>query len=578
MKTKKVYFWVKEDGDSSYKLFRNDEFFGENIGAQVDSLAPNDCCGVLALKAKSSILFSSKYAESIDDIPKQSVYGVSKQSASGVNSMKTFKISNKNVKPLVLYSGSYVIIVDYKKKALAVKTFHQGETTEIFHETAQQVQSIQDHSNMRNQIYEIFQKKLDFKVYWERRSEMKGVFDAYHDEYEKIYNDLSARARSAEQSYDMMQSFLGTFDLGFSLGHLFDNEVSYLDELYGEGNKYSRWFKDHSSLLDDHYDRFFLFLWEYNKNEISVHPTPFWEKLASNEGNQLLEGLDDFLKNAEGMPLLEEGEKAYNNMLQMLKIGDDFMSLSDSNQSDNNLIADSSLSSFQNLLSYYKIDKHQLEPIFILLNLQILEPRTQYEVVRIIKKSPFAEIYQEAYDEFRQKNMRYFDVLDLRFTYPKEITSTVLSEQDIYCNYGAFRKTYHFNLSMDQLNNLYSKLLDACLLGADTDIRDLASNLTGKYDGKRRARIVDWKGKKTDLAIMIGVLMDYCDSRDSWSCSERLFSVNGEDIEWRTLNVSYNRHKNQPPRTPNKVVRIMDEVLGVDSTSQMQSGGNTKGE
>lgn len=578
MKTNKVYFWVKEDGDTSYKLFRNDDFFGENIGAQVDILVPNDCCGMLALKTKSSILFSSKEAESIDDIPKQSVYGVSKPSASGVNSMKTFRISNENGHPLILYSGCYAVVIDYKSNILVVKSFQQEEITEKIYEIAQQVQSIQDHPNMRYQIYEIFQKKLDFKVYWERRSEMKGVFDAYHDEYEKIDNDLSARARSAEQSYDMMLSFLGTLDLRFSLEHLFHNEVSYLDELYGEGNKYSRWVKDHSGLLDDQYDRFFLSLWKNIKIEISLNLKPLLEKLASNRGDQFLEGLDNILKKSEGIPLLEEGEKAYNNMLQMLKIGDDFMSLSDSNQSDNNLITDSSLSSFQNLLSYYEIDKHKLEPIFILLNLQILEPRTQYEVVRIIKKSPFAEIYQEAYDEFRQKNMRYFDVLDLRFTYPKEITSTVLSEQDIYCNYGAFRKTYHFNLSMDQLNNLYSKLLDACLLGADTDIRDLASNLTGKYDGKRRARVVDWKGKKTDLAIMIGVLMDNCDSRDSWSCSERLFSVNGEDIEWRTLNVSYNRHKNQPPRTPNKVVRIMDEVLGVDSTSQMQSGGNTKGE
>ena len=59
-------------------------------------------------------------------------------------------------------------------------------------------------------------------------------------------------------------------------------------------------------------------------------------------------------------------------------------------------------------------------------------------------------------------------------------------------------------LSIDQLNQLYSKLQDAGRLGTETDIRDLASNLTGKYDGKRQSKAVDWKGNKTDLAILIG--------------------------------------------------------------------------
>ena len=564
----KVYIWVKEDGDSSFKLFRWEDFFYEEIAGTIANsrIASIDNCESFALKAKSSVLFSREFAENIEDLPKQSVYGVIKPSASGVNSMKTFRISNTDGKPLVLYSGGYVIHVDYKKNALMVKSSQQGNVIEELHEAATQVQPIQNHLDMQCRIYAIFQEKIDFKAYWEHRSEMKGMFDAYHNEYEKINNDISSmvstKDSSIEQScYMGLQSMDEIFNFGFSIEHLFDDEISYFQELYGEDNKYSRWLKDHSYHLDNSFDRFFLSFWETIKIKIAVNSTPITERLSKFNQEELLEVMATVLIQTEDMPVLEDGEIAKQTLLKSLEIGEDLTSQNNPNQPEYNQIFDSSLKSYQDLISYNEIEKKDLELIFILLNLKNLKPTAQHEVVRIIKKSPFAAIYQEAYDEFRQKNKDYFEVLDLRFAYPVEKKSTVLSEQDMCCDYGAFRKTYHFNLSMNQLNQLYSKLQDACLLGTETDIRDFAANLTGKYDGKRRATIVDWKGKTTDLAVMIGIMMNKCGPKDTWSCSERLFTVNGEDIKWQSLNVLYKRHENKPPRTPNKVMLIMEEVL-----------------
>lgn len=581
----KVYIWVKEDGDSSFKLFRWENFFYEEIAGTIANsrIASIDNCESFALKAKSSVLFSREFAENIEDLPKQSVYGVIKPSASGVNSMKTFRISNTDGKPLVLYSGGYVIHVDYKKNALMVKSSQQGNVIEELHEAATQVQPIQNHLDMQCRIYAIFQEKIDFKAYWEHRSEMKGMFDAYHNDDEikdnVISSMVSSKDSSIEQScYMGLQSMDEIFNFGFNIEHLFDDEISYFQGMYGEENKYSRWLKDNSYHLDNSFDRFFLSFWETIKITITINSTPITERLAKFNQEELLEMMANVLIQTEDMPVLEDGEIAKQTLLKSLEIGEDLTSQNNPNQLGYNQIFDSSLKSYQDLISYNEIEKKDLEPIFILLNLKNLKPTAQHEVVRIIKKSPFAAIYQEAYDEFRQKNKDYFEVLDLRFAYPVEKKSTVLSEQDICCDYGAFRKTYHFNLSMNQLNQLYSKLQDACLLGTETDIRDLASNLTGKYDGKRRATIVDWKGKITDLAVMIGLMMTKCGPKDTWSCSERLFTVNGEDIKWQSLNVLYNRYKNQPPRTPNKVMRLMDEVLGDDFTSKIPKGGNTKGE
>lgn len=395
---------------------------------------------------------------------------------------------------------------------------------------------------------------------------MKGMFDAYHNEYEKINNDISSmvstKDSSIEQScYMGLQSMDEIFNFGFSIEHLFDDEISYFQELYGEDNKYSRWIKDHSYQLDNSFDRFFLSFWETIKITIAIYSTPITERVAKFTDEKLLEMIANVSIKTEDMPVLEDGEKAKLTLLKILEIEEDLKSQNDSNQPEYKQIIDSSLKSYKDLMSDNEIDKKDLEPIFVILNMKNLKPTTQHEVVRIIKKSPFAAIYQEAYDEFRQKNKDFFEVLDLRFAYPVEKKSTVLSEQDMCCDYGAFRKTYHFNLSMNQLNQLYSKLQDACLLGTETDIRDFAANLTGKYDGKRRATIVDWNGKTTDLAVMIGIMMNKCGPKDTWSCSERLFTVNGEDIKWQSLNVLYKRHENKPPRTPNKVMLIMEEVL-----------------
>lgn len=560
MKTKKVYIWVKKDGDSSFKLFRNEDHLANEIAHHFEGRKPSkECSEPLVLQSSSSILFSSEIADCFEDVPVQSVYGVTKPTASGIVSMKQFRLSNANGKPLALNAGCYAISLDYKKMTLTIKSI----TDESWAETNHLVKTQDDSLQLLRKIYAIIQSELDFDYYWQRREKMRGIYNRYEKRYDESDGIDSFCPLDSKDSK--------AFNLDSD--HCFKDEIMYFQKLLGKENKYSRWFTGQPCELDDPFEHFAMCFWRDIKLTTFSYSDAALQEMSENpmEFLKVLEGM------AEKTCSAPECDDMLRRVLELMSVREDIISDNNANRSDIIKRACRAFNSFNKQTRAYEIDKESMECVFMVLNSPILKPTAEYEIIRLIKSSSAAAKYQKEYNDFRKKNLEFFEVLDLCFSDLAE-TCTELSEQDMCCDYGAFRKTYHFILSIDQLNQLYSKLQDAGRLGTETDIRDLASNLTGKYDGKRQSKAVDWKGNKTDLAILIGLLMDKCCSRDTWSCSERLFTINGEDIEWQTLNVLYNRHKNQPSRTPKKVMRIMDEIFGNDPASQSCSGGNTMGE
>lgn len=581
METKRVYIWVKEDGDSSYQLYSNEDFFGEEIGSQMDSrFSSYNGVESFALKAKSSVLFSMECADRIENIPNHSVYGITKPSANGVNRKKKFHITNNNGKPLILNSGGYAIYLDCNKNVLTVVTYQQGRIIEKLKRLQMSAQPVMDRSNLIRKINKELQDGLDFKTYWENRHEMKDMYNTSRKKYENNHKHNESDILAFIQAFKKAARIIH-----FDMDQLMREEILFFQKQLGMDNQYSIYLEGlldgQDNRLDHPFDEYVLDFWFTIKASICIDVNSIDEIRSHLGANTHL----DFLKATEKVigfipvkAIFRLRSKLFNHIVKVME-----MYYDEAKIRANPDIAISLMSQAETVFngiasSTKKLGSDEIERIFMALSLSSLKSTSRYEIVKIVRKSPLAEDFQVAYNEFRNKNIAFFNVPDLHFFYFKEEKATVLSEQDVCCEYGAVRKTYHFSLSVNQLNQLYSKLRDEDCLDSETDIRDLSSNLIGKYDGNRHAKVVDWKGKNTDLAIMIGVLMDNYDSKDSWSCSERLFTVNGKDIEWQTLNVLYNRYKNQPPRTPNKVMRLMDEVLGDDFTSKIPKGGNTKGE
>ena len=566
MKTKKVYIWVKEEENSSYQLFRNEDFYGEVCGTEIDAVFASSNLGLetFALNAKSSVLFSIEYADRIEDLPAHSVYGVIKSPTNGVNLKKEFKITNNNGKPLILNFGWYTINLNHEKNKLIVYAYKKKSVFQLFIKHLQKIRRpIMERSSLIKKINKELQHELDFKIYWVNRDEMKGIYNAYHNKYE--YEDDHKNSDSDFSSF--IKEFKSVAIMAqFDIDQFMEDEIVFFQKQLGIDNQYSCYLKGLlcrlDNRLDNPFDEFVLNFWFRIKTSIFIDGNSFFENLSHPVADTHLGFLKAIEKSIRSLPAKLSSlhrSKFFNSIV-------DAFGLIDAAETDANPDIDMTMTKAYPIVegmatSINKQGADELERIFIVLNLSALKKTAQYEIVKIIRRSTLAKDFQVAYNEFRNKNDRLFNVDDLHFFYFKEKKATVLSEQDVSCEYGAFRKTYHFNLSLNQLNLLYSKLRDIDCLDAETDIRDLASNLIGKFDGSRQANVVDWKGKKTDLAIIIGVLMDYYDSNDSWSCSERLFTCKGEDLEWGTLNVLYNRYKNQPPRTPNKVKLIMEAIL-----------------
>ena len=235
METKRVYIWVKEDGDSSYQLYSNEDFFGEEIGSQMDSrFSSYNGVESFALKAKSSVLFSMECADRIENIPNHSVYGITKPSANGVNRKKKFHITNNNGKPLILNSGGYAIYLDCNKNVLTVVTYQQGRIIEKLKRLQMSAQPVMDRSNLIRKINKELQDGLDFKTYWENRHEMKDMYNTSRKKYENNHKHNESDILAFIQAFKKAARIIH-----FDMDQLMREEILFFQKQLGMDNQYS---------------------------------------------------------------------------------------------------------------------------------------------------------------------------------------------------------------------------------------------------------------------------------------------------------------------------------------------------
>lgn len=186
------------------------------------------------------------------------------------------------------------------------------------------------------------------------------------------------------------------------------------------------------------------------------------------------------------------------------------------------------------------------------------------KIVEDIRNSQFAKDIQRKYNDF----CATFQIPnEHKFSY-EDVATTILKDSD-FQHYYYEKETCNFDLTIYQIEKLYSLLRDGKYVVEDCDIRNLSCALTGKYDGDMVFKKIRWQNTHDSLALMIGLLQDKASSTSSkfhWKNLDGLFIINGVDVDGIKLNVAYNRHKRQPPKKRKEMERIIDKILSLNET------------
>ena len=393
METKKVYIWVKEDGDTSYQLFRNEDFWGVKIGAQHDAVSASyNRIESFALKAKSSVLFSIEYADRLEDIPAYSVYGVTKSPTNGVNSKKEFIITNNNGKPLILNSGAYVIYLNYEQNILIVRLWQQGGVVELFKKMQMVGQPNIERSYLIKKINKELQHELDFKTYWENRGEMKGMYDAYRNKYEDEDEDDHKNSDSDFSSF--IEAFKSVAIMAqFDIDQLMEDEIVFFQKQLGIDNQYSCYLKGLlcrlDNRLDNPFDEFVLDFWFKIKASISIDWNSIFENLSHPVADThlgLLKASEKSIRSIPAKLFSKVRLKLFNFIVDLMGTVDDVEIGSNPDKAIS--IMTKAYPIVEGIAaSTKKLGADELEHIFIVLNLSALKKTAQDEIVKIIRRS-----------------------------------------------------------------------------------------------------------------------------------------------------------------------------------------------
>ena len=186
------------------------------------------------------------------------------------------------------------------------------------------------------------------------------------------------------------------------------------------------------------------------------------------------------------------------------------------------------------------------------------------KIAEDIRNSQFAKDIQRKYNDF----CATFQIPnEHKFSY-EDVATTILKDSD-FQHYYYEKETCNFDLTIYQIEKLYSLLRDGKYVVEDCDIRNLSCALTGKYDGDMVFKKIRWQNTHDSLALMIGLLQDKASSTSSkfhWKNLDGLFIINGVDVDGIKLNVAYNRYKRQPPKKRKEMERIIDKILSLNET------------
>lgn len=202
--------------------------------------------------------------------------------------------------------------------------------------------------------------------------------------------------------------------------------------------------------------------------------------------------------------------------------------------------------------------------IFLLLNSPLIPHDKKMEILVSIRETSLSDNVQKDYNRF----LRLFPIANerLQFTYNKSI-KTKLTEQDLECEYSG--NACNFILNLKQIDILYDKLKEGGYIDANTDIKNLSCALTGKNKFGFTFRRIYWTKDQSSLAILIGILKDYCEphhKRFQWKNISELFFAGNTDIHGANLNIQYTRYKKRPPKKRKEIESIIKEVLSFNGT------------
>lgn len=217
-----------------------------------------------------------------------------------------------------------------------------------------------------------------------------------------------------------------------------------------------------------------------------------------------------------------------------------------------------------------KNEKYALEAneiiniIFFYMSSPFVSDLEKHKIVEDIRNSQFAKDIQRKYNDF----CATFQIPnEHKFSY-EDVATTILKDSD-FQHYYYEKETCNFDLTIYQIEKLYSLLRDGKYVVEDCDIRNLSCALTGKYDGDMVFKKIRWQNTHDSLALMIGLLQDKASSTSSkfhWKNLDGLFIIDGVDVDGIKLNVAYNRYKRQPPKKRKEMERIIDKILSLNET------------
>ena len=105
--------------------------------------------------------------------------------------------------------------------------------------------------------------------------------------------------------------------------------------------------------------------------------------------------------------------------------------------------------------------------------------------------------------------------------------------------------------------------MDKGYIDSNTDIRNLACALTGKYEGDFFFEKIVWINTDISLGIMIGMFKDdkVIGSKNfQWKYLNDVFSIKGYDAKRENIGIAYKRYINKKRRKPNEMEKVIADI------------------